>query len=320
MQNQMHRNFNDKGYQYMTKIRTLHSSNHKQKNNQAEGQDSLPVVVYSSKSKIRTPWFLFKSMLKDLLDSRELAWRLFIRDITAQYRQSILGILWAFVPPIMASAIFILLQSRGVLNVGETQIPYPVYVLVGTMLWQLFTESLNAPLKSVNTSKTMLAKINFPYEALITSAIYGVLFNLLIKITVIVVIFIYFDVSVSWSILLVTPALIMLMLFGIGVGLLLTPIGMLYNDVTVALPVLVQMWFFLTPVIYPTPDTFPLSIFTLINPVSPLLVGARDLMTLGFISDLTPYIIASCITIVILLVAWVIYHISKPILVERISA
>lgn len=304
----------------MTKIRTLQSSNHKQEINQAEAQDSLPVVVYSPKSQVSSPGHLAKSMFKDLIESRELAWRLFVRDVSAQYRQSILGILWAFVPPIMAAAIFILLQSRGILNVGETSIPYPVYVLVGTMLWQLFTESLNAPLKSATMSKSMLAKVNFPYEALIVSAIYGVLLNLLIKIAVLVVIFIYFGVDVYWAILLTPVALIMLMLFGIGVGLLLTPVGMLYTDITSALPVITQLWFFLTPVIYPPPDTMPLSLLSLINPVSPLLVGARDLMTVGAIADLGPYLIACGVTVIILFIAWILYHVSQPIIIERISA
>jgi lipopolysaccharide transport system permease protein len=87
-------------------------------------------------------------MWQDLKSSRELAWRLFVRDITAQYRQSIFGIFWAFVPPLITSLVFILLQSNNILNIGETDIPYPVYVLVGTILWQLFSESLNAPLKN----------------------------------------------------------------------------------------------------------------------------------------------------------------------------
>jgi len=304
----------------MTKIRTLNSNNNDKESVDLKSVDSLPVVIYSPKSQVSTPGFLAKSMFKDLIGSRELAWRLFVRDVSAQYRQSILGILWAFVPPIMAAAIFILLQSRGILNVGETDIPYPVYVLVGTMLWQLFTESLNAPLKSATMSKSMLAKVNFPYEALIVSAIYGVLLNLLIKIVVLVLIFIYFGVDVYWSILLAPIALFMLMLFGIAIGLLLTPIGMLYTDITAALPVITQLWFFLTPVIYPPPNTMPLSLLTLINPVSPLLVGARDLMTVGNITETGTYLIACGATIGILLVAWILYHISQPIIIERISA
>ena len=107
--------------------------------------DDLPLVVYETTSQIRTPGLLLRSMWQDVKASRELSWRLFVRDLSAQYRQSLLGVFWAFVPPIITSVIFIVLQSRNIVNFGETDIPYPVYVLVGTILWQLFTESLNAP-------------------------------------------------------------------------------------------------------------------------------------------------------------------------------
>jgi lipopolysaccharide transport system permease protein len=289
-------------------------------NEQPDMGTQLPSVVYSPQSRVRTPGLLVRSMFHDFKRSKELAWRLFVRDVSAQYRQSILGILWAFAPAIMSSAIFILLQSRGILNVGETDIPYPVYVLTGTMLWQLFTESLNAPLKSATMSKSMLAKINFPHEALIISAIYGVLFNLLIKVVVLVIVFIYFGVNIYWSVFLVPLTLLMLMLFGISVGLLLTPIGMLYTDITAALPVVTQLWFFLTPVIYPPPSDYPLSILMILNPVSPLLIGARELLTVGYISDIGMYLIACGVTSLTLLVAWVLYHVAQPIIIERISA
>lgn len=70
----------------------------------------LSVVVYTPASQVRNPGVLLRSMWRDLKDSRELAWRLFVRDISAQYRQSLLGIFWAFAPPVITSVIFIILQ------------------------------------------------------------------------------------------------------------------------------------------------------------------------------------------------------------------
>jgi lipopolysaccharide transport system permease protein len=132
--------------------------------------NSMPEVIYTPESQMRTPGRLLRSMWQDLKASKELSWRLFIRDIFAQYRQSLLGIFWAFLPPIVMGLVFIILRSKNVVNFGETDIPYPVFALVGTTLWQVFTESLNAPLKSVTMARPMLAKINFPREALIVSA------------------------------------------------------------------------------------------------------------------------------------------------------
>ena len=192
--------------------------------------EDLPVVVYTPESQLRTPGLLLRSMWRDLKASRELAWRLFVRDISARYRQSLLGVFWAFLPPIITGLVFIILQSKKIINFGETDILYPVFVLVGTTLWQLFSESLNAPLNSVTRAKSMLAKINFPREALIVSAFYHVLFSLLIKLVILVGIFLFFGVQATWGLLLAPLAIVMIILLGMTIGLLLTPLGMLYTD------------------------------------------------------------------------------------------
>ncbi len=285
-----------------------------------EATKNLPVTVYTPESQMSSPGQLFRSMWHDIRASRELAWRLFIRDISAQYRQSLLGVVWAFVPPIITSIIFIILQSRKVVNFGETDIPYPVYVLIGTILWQLFVESLNAPLKSVVMAKPMLAKINFPREALIVSAIYTVLFNLLIKLVVVGIILVIFQVSLTWMILFAPVAMLLLMLLGIAVGLLLTPLGVLYTDISTSLPIAVQLFFFVTPVVYPPPQSFPFSLLATLNPVSPLLIAARDAITKGVISNSTPFLVVSGLTVLLLLFGWIIFRVALPIIIERMSA
>lgn len=280
----------------------------------------LKLVVYTPESQMRSPGSLIGSMWRDLRASRELAWRLFVRDLSAQYRQSLFGVLWAFIPPIVTSIIFIFLQSRNVLNFGETDIPYPAFVLVGTMLWQMFSESINAPLRSVTAAKPLLVKINFPREALIVSAFYLVLFNTLIKVIIIAVVFVMFRLQLTWGLLLAPVAILMLLLLGIFLGLLLTPLGMLYTDVATALPVALQLLFFVTPVVYPPPQTLPFSLIAVLNPISPPLIAARDLITTGTISNPLAFMIVSVLTIIGTFLAWVIYRVAMPIIIERISA
>ncbi len=259
-------------------------------------------------------------MWKDLRASHDLAWRLFRRDISAQYRQSFLGIFWAFLPPIVTSLVFITLRSQGVISFGETDIPYPVYVLVGTILWQLFVQSLNAPLKSVTAAKPILAKISFPYEALIVSAIYGALFSLSINLVILAGVFLVFQVELTLALVFAPLAVFMLILLGITIGLFLTPFGMLYSDIPTGLPIIVQLWFFVTAVIYPPPQTFPLSLIFMLNPVNPLLIGARDLITIGHMENYLSFLVVCGLTIIGLFVAWLIYRVSIPILIERISS
>ncbi len=282
--------------------------------------EKLPVVVYTPESQLRKPGLLLQSMWRDLKASRELAWRLFVRDISARYRQSLLGVFWSFLPPIITGLVFIILQSKKVDNFGETDIPYPVFVLVGTTLWQLFSESLNAPLKSVQMAKSMLAKINFPREALIVSAFYGVFFNLLIKSVILVGIFLLFRVQATWGLLLAPLAIVMIILLGMTIGLLLTPLGMLYTDIVSGLAVITQLWFFVTPVVYPPPQSFPYSLVATLNPVSPLLIGARDLATKGTLANTEAFLVVSGFMFAALFFGWVIYRAAAPIIIERMSA
>ena len=115
-------------------------------------------------------------------------------------------------------------------------------------------------------------------------------------------------------------AILMLMLLGICLGLLLTPVGMLYTDIATSLPVITSLWFFITPVVYSPPETFPFSLIAILNPVSPLLIAARDLLTKGNITNVVPFIVVSVLTLVVLFVAWVIYRVALPIIIERMSA
>jgi lipopolysaccharide transport system permease protein len=212
------------------------------------------------------------------------------------------------------------LQSKSVVNFGKTDIPYPVFVLVGTILWQIFTESLNAPLKAVLNARSMLAKINFPREALIASAFYEILFNLLIKSIVLAGIFIYFQFQVTWGLLLAPMAMLMLISLGMTIGLFITPLGMLYSDILSALTVIIQLWFFVTPVVYPPPQSFPYSLVATLNPVSPILIGARDLLTKGNLTNIEPFMIVSGLTFMALFIAWIIYRLAFPIIIERTNA
>ena len=283
-------------------------------------KDTLKTTVYTPNSQIRTPIKLMHAMWVDLKNSRELAWRLFVRDLSAQYRQSLFGVLWAFAPPLITSIIFITLHTRNIINFGETDIPYPVYVLVGTLLWQIFTESLNAPLKSVTTAKSLLVKVNFTHEALIVSAFYLVVFNTLIKLTIMLGVVILFKIPLSWGLLISIIPIFMLLLLGICIGLFLIPVGMLYTDVASSLPIITQLWFFITPVVYPIPNTLPFSLIAMVNPVTPVLNTARDLITKGETTHIMPFLIVSCVTIIFLFIGWVIYKLSLPIIIERISA
>jgi lipopolysaccharide transport system permease protein len=285
-----------------------------------DSKGQIPVTVYTPESQLRAPGNFIRSMWYDLLASRELAWRLTVRDISARYRQSALGILWAFLLPLVTAALFIGLNRSAILNVGTTEIPYPVFVLFGTMLWQLFLDSLNAPLKAVTTNKAILAKVNMPREAIILSGIGQLLFDFSIRAIILAAIFVIYRIPLTWGLLLAPFAILMLMLLGITIGLALTPIGVLYTDIAQALTAITGLWFFITPVAYPVPEQGLLSVLMNLNPVTYLLNGARDIITLGTLSNVISVVVISVITILGLFVVQILYRLSLPILIERMSA
>ena len=124
----------------------------------------------------------------------------------------------------------------------------------------------------------------------------------------------------TMELMLALLAIMMLIVLGICIGLMLTPFGMLYSDISTGLPIVISVWFFLTPVVYPPPDSPPLSLLVVINPVSPLLIAARDFITIGSTSNIYACLIISGLAIVGLVIAWVWYRVTMPFIIERMSA
>jgi lipopolysaccharide transport system permease protein len=278
------------------------------------------VTLYTPESSLRHPAKMVREMFQDLLAGRELAWQLALRDIKAQYRQTALGLLWAFILPLANTAAWLFIQASGIVTMQETHLPYPVYVFTGTILWAIFMDAVNAPLQQTNAAKPMLAKINFPREALVLSGIYQTLFNAGIKISVLLVALLVMGVSPGWGLLLFPFAVLALILAGTALGLLITPVGMLYNDIGKGLPLLMQFLMYLTPVVFPMPAAGWAATLFQYNPLTPLILTARDLVT-GFAPQhLDAFWLVNIGMLVLLAVVWVVYRAAMPILIERMSA
>lgn len=278
------------------------------------------ITVYTPDSSLKHPQKMIADMFRDLWRGRELALRLASRDISAQYRQTALGLLWAFILPLANTAIWIFLSGAGIVNVGATDIPYPVYVFTGTVFWAIFMDALNAPLQQTTAAKAMLAKINFPREALIVSGIYQTLFNAGIKVTLLMIALAIFGIFPTWDILLFPMALLSLVLAGTALGLLVTPVGLLYTDIGKAIPILMQFFMYLTPVVFPMPKSgWAATIFEL-NPLTPVIMTARDWLTGSPTDYLLGFLLVNASLLAILAAVWAIYRLAMPILIERMSA
>jgi lipopolysaccharide transport system permease protein len=280
----------------------------------------LPETIYSPESLMLNPRRLLGNMFSDLRTCRFLAWRLFVRNMAAQHRQSFLGYLWLFMVPVANTLVWVFLNQQNIINVGTTDIPYPAFVLTGTLLWQGFADALQTPMQQLQASKAMLTKIHFPHEAIMLAAMGQVLVNFGIRLMLMLAVFLWLAVPLTTSLLLAPLGVLALMGFGMMLGLLLIPLSMLYGDVQRLLGMALPILFFLTPVVYPTPTGGWAALVTQLNPVTPLLVTTRQWLTGGELTHLGPFLIVVAVTLALTLFGWVVYRLAMPHLIERIGS
>jgi len=263
---------------------------------------------------------MLAGMFHDVWSGRELSWQLAVRDIKAQYRQTALGLLWAFILPLAHTLTWIFLSGSGIVTISDTLLPYPVYVFTGTMLWAIFMDAVNAPLQQTIAAKPMLAKINFPREALVISGIYQTLFNGGIKIILLFAALTCLGIPPGWSLLSFPLGVLSLILAGTAIGLLLTPVGMLYTDIGKTLPLLMQFVMYLTPVVFPMPKSGWAAVVFSINPMTPLILTTREWLTNMPPTHMGSFAVINGFVLLLLLLVWIIYRAAMPILIERMSA
>lgn len=262
---------------------------------------------------------LFRESFKDILGSRFLARQLAVRDIKAQYRQSYLGILWAFITPLVTAMVWIVLNATGTVRLSDTGIPYPLYVFTGTLLWSIITEAINSPMASTNSARGVLSKINFPKEALIISGIYKLLFNSSIKVVLLLIFVFVFGVGFHWSLLFFPLAILGALLMGTTLGLFVTPLGLLYKDIGKIISFGMQFLMYVTPVVYAIPNDGAMKSLMEWNPLTPIILTGRDLAVGTSPEYLTYFLIVIGCCIPLFFVALLLYRVSIPVLVERLS-
>jgi len=280
----------------------------------------LATRIYTPESPLAHPAKLWREMRQDLWAGRELAWRLAVRDISAQYRQSALGVLWALINPLTTTAVWLFLSTSRLVQVADTGLPYPVFVFTGTLLWSILIDSFNAPLGQVNSNRALLAKINFPREALILTGLYQTLFNAAIKLGILLLVLPFLGIHPGWGGLLIPVGVLALVLTGTAVGLAITPVGVLYGDIGRGIPLITQFLMYLSPVVFPLAATGWTGTLMRLNPLTPLILNARAWFTGQPPQLLGEWALAVGGSAVLLLLVWMVYRLAMPILIERMSA
>lgn len=282
-------------------------------------EKQLKITTYTPMKRSREV-FSPVQMFRDLHDAGFLGKQLFIRDTKAMFRQSVLGLIWAFIPPFLTAGAWIFLNLTGAVRISDTGVPYPIYVFCGTILFQTFLESMNTPAQSVNAGKSMLAKLNFPRESLLINAFYCILFNFGLKFTALMLITLLLKHQFGWSVLLFPLGVLAAVFLGFSIGVFLIPFQMLYTDFTRLIAASGQVLLYLTPVVYPIPESGILYYINRINPITYVVQIPRNWFTGQEITHLGPFLGVCAASLLLLLLGWVLYRITMPIIIERVGA
>jgi len=282
-------------------------------------KSTLKTVVYTSDKK--THFFQeLKSISRDIKSSNFLAYQMTKRDLQSQHRQSLLGFFWILAPVIINSMIWLFLNGSGVVNVNiPGGIPYPVFVILGTTIWNIFAEAVQSPINSVNAGRAIISKINFPKEALLMKGLYTTFFNLAIKMVPAVAILIAYQVAPSWSLLLFPFYIIALTIFAFAIGLILTPLGLIYTDISKLLITGIPLLMYLTPVVYAVPRSGVFKFLFNLNPLTYIINDTRNTLIGAAPQSLMFTVVLTAVSLIVLLIGLVIFRKSMPIVIEKIA-
>ena len=260
-----------------------------------------------------------RSLLADLLEYRELFYALALRDLRVRYKQTVVGAAWAVLQP-LALMIVLTIFFGYLVRFPSDGIPYPLFVLCGVLPWQLFARALNDGTMSVVANGALVQNIYFPRIVLPGAVIVSGLADFAIAFLVLVGLMAYYGVTVGAQVLLVPLMVVLVMATSLGIALFLAALYVRFRDVHHVLPLLTQVWFFASPVFYPSslvPEAY--RVIYGLNPMVGVIEGFRWALLPGAGAPDWPMLAVSfCVASVLLLGGVMYFHRNEPAFADRI--
>lgn len=213
--------------------------------------------------------------ITELWKYRELLYFFTWRDFKVRYKQTYIGAGWAIFQPLLTMVVFSVFFG-GLAKIPSDNVPYPIFVYVGLLFWQFFSNALSETSSSLVTNQAIITKVYFPRLILPIASVITKFVDFLIASVVLVGLMIYYGYVPQLSGILVLPILLIItFMAATGGGLFLAAINVKYRDVRYALPFFIQMLIFVTPVIYPASIAGAYSKFLALNPMMGVIQNAR---------------------------------------------
>jgi lipopolysaccharide transport system permease protein len=214
--------------------------------------------------------------LTDLWAHRDLFYFLIWRDVKVRYKQTALGVVWAILQPLLTMLVFTLLFGHlaGVPSDGK---PYPIFVYAGLLPWNFFAAAVDNSSNSLVGNSALITKVYFPRLIIPSAAAGAALVDFAIASVILFFMCAYYGVAPSLHLLMLVPLTISMVLFAIAVGMRMSALNVKYRDIRYALPFMINIWMYATPVIYPVsfiPSRWRWML--MLNPLGPIVEGFRS--------------------------------------------
>lgn len=218
----------------------------------------------------------FQLGLAEVWRFRELLYFLTLRDIKIRYKQTLLGAAWAIIQPLFTMLLFTLFFGR-LARIPSDDIPYPLFAYAGLLPWTFFSNAVTNSANSLVGGASLITKVYFPRLIIPASPVLAGLLDLAIAFALLIPLLFYYRVALSWQLLLLPLFLTLATLLAFGIGTWMSALNVKYRDVRYALPFLIQLWLFASPVIYPTsllPENWRWLL--MLNPMTGIIEGLRS--------------------------------------------
>ena len=237
--------------------------------------------------------------LRGLWAYRELLYFLTWRDVKVRYKQTLLGAAWAILQPLLTMIIFSLLFGR-LAGIKSDDIPYPMFAYAGLLPWTFFSNAVTASGNSLVGSSTLITKIYFPRIIIPAAAVAAGLVDLALAFLVLIPLMFHYGFSVTPRLLFLPLLIVLITLFALAVGMWMSALNVKYRDIRYALPFMIQLWFFVSPIIYPASQLGgKLKIVLMLNPLTGIIENFRASL-LGRPMKWSSLAISAAITFVVL--------------------
>jgi lipopolysaccharide transport system permease protein len=283
--------------------------------------DSAVKTVYRPHQRQDMGFFeTWRTMLANVVQSRELIVQLFRRDFFAVYKKSFLGVTWIAALPVLGALPVIFMYAADILKPGVRGVPYAVFVFLSITLWQMFAGIVTLSTQALSGSSSLVLQIKFPHEALLVKQCAQQLAVSLLALTLSIAVLFAFGVVPDWKILLLPVMAIPIVLLASGTGLLLAVLSVVVTDLERAMAYLLQLFLYITPIVYTAEVKSP-ALQTIIdyNPLTYLIGDARDFVLFGAARYPERYAYACLFALVVFLFAWRLFFVSEEHVIERLG-